>query len=353
MRQRLLLLARPSILWVGVFIVFLELTLRFFPGVVMVFGANMDFHRYYAEQRALSNRDEIEVLIVGDSSIQNGVMAREVARGLGLPDKGVFNLSYGGGSANTVMPFLRMNLDEFTKLRTVVWIYNDYRFTNHGCRYIEHLTMDFAQMVEELDWYYLATSDALLKNFSILYRLIDFWRIENARFLFAHRYFHEREAYFYLPDGGGYMVSEGAKTERLSRSNYTPWLSDYLKKALDWYRDPSQCDLNVRAVVELSRQLEQEQIRFVALRHAVQQNARKYFDRIAPEHENYADIGMAPIVDSNLGVVHKDILFGFIPSSSSYYWDFQHLNYFGAMEYSRYIAERAGHLIMGKSDKYQ
>jgi hypothetical protein len=316
------------LVWAAGLFLFAEIFLRLFPSIGLILGSNMDFHRYYYEAEATKKRGQIEILILGDSAIQNSINPSELAHEWNLPCKSVYNLSYGGGSPHTFLPFLKDNLTEMNQLRAVVWLFNDYRFTDKGCVYPDHVTMDFRSMRAYYPGAALFRVDAIPLYISRLYRLVKLWRIETVRFLFKNRWISKNETGFYLPSQGGWMMLNTLSQEHVHRE-----LED-----LSFYRQASPCLQTIAAFREMLDLLTGRGIPVYLLRHAFWGPAQEYFRENCREIFEISEKVLKKANAHRLVTVDLQGLQGFRPSFDAYYQDFQHLWYYGAMEYTCFLA---------------
>lgn len=345
-RASLTVLVRPGLIWAVGFVLMAELILRVWPSAGFILGSNMDFHRYYFEEQVRADASALEVLVIGDSAIQNSLHPRLLAEGLGLPREKLAVLAYGGGSPNTFTPFLRENLSRMPHLKTVVWIMNDYRFTNKGCVYSDHVTMDLASL-RKIYAGQLFRSDYLMLWGSRLYRLAKLFAIRNVRDLFYMRWIQSNESGYFLPTGGGWMMLPSAVRPLPLERNVAVTDAPAIQRGedLSYYKAAQFCEVNADALVDLAALVTHAGVRLDIYRHVLRPSARVYLEGEAPEIFAHSATALDRI-KGNPGVfLHLDELSNFRPSSPAYYGDMQHLDYFGAVEYSAYVASRLAGII--------
>lgn len=317
-------LLRPGVVWAAAFLFCFEGILWFFPAIGMILGSNMDFHRFYYEREASLHAEEIEVLIIGDSAVQNSVHADVIANAWGMEEGSVYSLAWGGGAPSNLTPFLRKEIQNMSRLRAVVWIMNDYRFSSKGGPYPDHLSLD-SEYVWDRPTRELASTDLIPWRYSRVYRLWKMWKLPITRQLFHMRFMEEAAtAPFLVTDHGGWMLL-------YSRDSYT-------LEALAWMRDPELRTKEVAAFEDLAAIFQSNGVHFYVMRHRLHDKAVAYFREHVPEFFEFSANVLERSARQYDVINDADALAEFRPSHDGYYSDYQHMTYYGAVEYSRYIA---------------
>jgi hypothetical protein len=320
-------LLRPGLLWAAGLLLGAEILLRLFPAVGVILGSNMDFHRAWYEFEAAAREESIEILILGDSAVQNSVHPGVLARRLGVDPATVYNLSWGGGNPTNFLPFLRGHLPRMGRLRKVVWVMNDYRFTNKGCIYPDHASMDWRTLKA-----YAADpfqTDLVVVYLSRVYRMYKLWRMDNVRFLFKNRWIDKNDDGLYFPDGGGWMMVFGRSLEKENK----------MLEDMTFYKDAQPCGQGRQAFLDMARLIRDQGSDLLILRHALWEPAREYFQHECPEIYAASKPVLSAAAAQGMAVLDLDGLQDFLPTLDAYYTDFQHLTYFGAVEYSTFLAD--------------